>query len=271
MASDDLIAAYLIELRMSLGSLGDKEMVLEEAADHLSESVEHLIAQGVAPAEAMSLALARFGSASLITKVCKTESRKGAAVSTTFTRRAGLAAALAPFLLLFGAGGNAYFESNDGFNGQLHGLAVVCVVVGVVAFILGMFGLGVRHRGLGRFGKAALILMMLSPFLAAPFTWGAGGVFLLLTGVAVTLLAIGMLRAGALPVIPVVILGLAPLMGIGFYAAGALTGGNPIDEHTWFFALPIGLMVGAMGWLGWYQWNEPALDRPAGSAPLASA
>lgn len=60
-------------------------------------------------------------------------------------------------------------------------------------------------------------------------------------------------------------------MGIAFYAAGALTGGNPIDEQTWLFAFPIGLMVGAMGWLGWYQWNEPALDRPVDPAPLASA
>lgn len=164
----------------------------------------------MAPAEAEGLALARYGSASLITKVCKTESPQGAAESTTFTRRAGLSAAVAPFLLLLGAWGNAYFESNDGFNGQLHGLAVVCVVVGVCAFILGMFGLGVRHRGLGRFGKAAFILMLLSPFLAAPFTYGAGAAFLVVIGVAVTLLAIGMLRAGALPVIPVVLLGLAP-------------------------------------------------------------
>lgn len=271
MAGYDLIAAYLTELRMSLGSFADAAMVLEEAEDHLSESVEHLVAQGLAPAEAEGLALARFGSASLVTKVCKTESRKGAAVSTTFTRRAGLAAALAPVLLLFGAWGNAYFESNDGFNGQLHGLAVFCVVAGVFAFILGMIGLGVRHRGLGRFGKAAFILLLLSPFISAPFTWGAGGVFLLVIGVAVTLLAVGMLRAGALPVVPVVILGLAPLAGVAFFAVGELTGGDPTGDQTWFFAVPLALMVGAMGWLGWYQWNEPALDRPAGSAPLASA
>lgn len=271
MAGHDLIAAYLTELRVSLGSTADAARILEEADDHLAESVERLVAQGVAPVEAEGLALARFGSASLVTKVCKTESRKGAAVSTTFTRRAGLAAAIAPVLLLFGAWGNAYFESNDGLNGQLHGLAVISVVTGVSAFIFGMVGLGARHRGLGRFGKAAFILMLLSPFVSAPFGWGAGAVFLLVLGVAVSLLAIGMLRAGALPVIPVVILGVAPLVGITFYVIGELMGGDPTDEQAWFFALPLVLMVGAMGWLGWYQRNEPALDRPTGPAPLTSA
>lgn len=68
-----------------------------------------------------------------------------------------------------------------------------------------------------------------------------------------------------------VVLGLAPLVGIMFYVVGELTGGDPTGDQTWFIAVPLTLMVGAMGWLGWYQWNEPALDRPGDSAPLASA
>ena len=34
---------------------------------------------------------------------------------------------------------------------------------------------------------------------------------------------------------------------------------------------PLLLTLFATSWLGWYQWNEPALDRPTGSSPLATA
>ena len=111
MAGYDLIDAYLSELRVSLGSFAAADTVLEEAEDHLLEAVEHLEVAGLSCRDAQVQALARFGSAALVSKVCVTESRKGAAVSTTFTRRAGLIATTTPLLLLLGLAGNQIFSS----------------------------------------------------------------------------------------------------------------------------------------------------------------
>lgn len=167
MADYELIDAYLGELRSSLGTFDDATAVFEETEDHLFEAVSHLEAAGMARQDAQALALARYGSAAFVARVCMTESRKGAAVSTTFTRRAGIAAAITPLLLVLGIIGNTVFwGENQGLGGTLHGASSgLLLPLGLSCFLLGLLGLRARHRGLGRLGTAALVLVIATPFL----------------------------------------------------------------------------------------------------------
>lgn len=269
MAGYDLIHAYLNELRVSLGSFAATETVLEEAEDHLLEAVEHLEVAGLSCRDAQVQALARFGSAPLVSNVCINETRKGAAVSTTFTRRAGLIATATPFFLLLGLSGNQVFRHDKhGIRGTLHGMSSGLVLpLGLIALLIALLGLRARHRGLGRMGTAAFVTVIAAPFIAAPFGWGAGAVALLVLGIAVILLGIGMLRAGVLPVAPLVLLVAGPvLMWLTFFLVVSTDSNN-----DWVMFTPLLFVLFATSWLGWYQWNEPALDRPTGSNPLASA
>jgi hypothetical protein len=269
MARHELVDAYLSELRVSLGTFATATSVLEEAEDHLIESVEHLEARGLTRRDAEVQALARYGSAALVSKVCIVESRKGAAVSTTFTRRAGLIAATMPLLLILGLSGNQiFYHDKQGIRGTLHGMSAGLILpLALCAFLIGLFGLRARHRGLGRWGTAAIVTVVAAPFVAAPFGWGAGFVALLVLGLAVILLGIGMLRAGVLPVTPIVLLMAGPVLMMLFTAVVVTTDFN--DDWV-MFPPPLILTLVGTTWLGWYQWNEPALDG-RGSNPLATA
>ena len=269
MAGYDLISAYLSELRVSLGSFATADAVLEEAEDHLLESAEHLEVAGLSCRDAQVQSLARFGSAALVSKVCVTESRKGAAVSTTFTRRAGLIATTTPLLVLLGLCGNQiFYQDKQGIRGTLHGMSSGFVLpLGLCAFLIGLLGLRARHRGLGRLGTAAFVTVVAAPFIAAPFGWGAGLVAVLVLGVAVILLGIGMLRAGVLPVVPLVLFVAGPALMVFMMFVVVST----ISYDDWVLYAPLLLTLIATSWLGWYQWHEPALDRPTGSKPLATA
>lgn len=269
MAGYELIDAYLSELRASLGSSAATDALLEEAEDHLLESVERLQVAGRSRCDAQVQALARFGSAALVSKVCITESRKGAAVSTTFTRRAGLVATVTPFLLLLGLIGNqAFLHDKQGVRGTLHGVSSGLILpLALIAFLIALLGLRARHRGLGRMGTAALVVVLATPFIAAPFGWGAGGVALLVLGAAVVLLGIGMLRAGVLPVVPLVLFVTGPVLMWLITLLVVLTD----SSNDWVMFTPLLLSLFGTSWLGWYQWNEPALDRPTGGAPVATS
>lgn len=269
MAGHDLIDAYLRELRVNLGSFEAAGTVLEEAEDHLRQAVENLELVGLDRHNAQTRALARFGSAALVAKVCIVESRKGAAMSTNFTRRAGLVAAFSPFLVLLGTWGNHIFRGDkEGVRGTLHGASFgLLLPLGVCAFLIGLLGLRARHRGLGRFGTAALATVVAAPFIAIPFGWGAGMVATLVLGAAVILLGIGMLRAGVLPVTPLVLFVAGPaLMTVIAFAVVP-----QVENANWLAFVPLLSTAVATSWLGWYQWKEPALDRPTSSRPVAGA
>jgi hypothetical protein len=65
MGADELIDAYLYELRSALHASGDeRDRVVAEVEDHLWESWERFVAAGVESHEAARLAIARFGAAS---------------------------------------------------------------------------------------------------------------------------------------------------------------------------------------------------------------
>src|SRR6185436_910407 len=104
-AGDDLITAYLRELRASVAHLRDADDMVAEAEDHLRETVERL-RDDRSEAEAAAEAIARFGSAGYVAKVCTSEAKRGAAVPTRRTCIAGLSLFLAPVLLIVGTIGN---------------------------------------------------------------------------------------------------------------------------------------------------------------------
>src|SRR5438093_1608263 len=129
MADDGLIAAYLRELRSSVARLADADDIVAEAEDHLLEAVERLTAAGRSSVEAEAEAIGRFGSAALVARICVVQAKQGAAVPTTRTRQAGLAAVLAPLLLAFGQWGNVRIDRGAG-----HGVAVAMLTLSFPAF-----------------------------------------------------------------------------------------------------------------------------------------
>lgn len=264
MAEPGLIEAYLNELRFSLAKLADRDDLVDEVADHLYTARERLVRKGVAMAEAESQALGQFGSAALVSKVYAEEEKRGGAVSTTTTRRAGLAALAAAPLVAIGQAGNELVP-----RGFVHGVALVTLTAGIAAFVYALWGLRRRHGGLGRLGQVTFWWFVASPFIAAPFLWGAPFAlavqWLFISG----LLGSAMLSARILPrpavamftVWPVAM----PFVVLAMSAAG-------YDIGAWFLTFFAPIAVGLM-WLGWSMWNEPALDvgDRSGRLPMAPA
>jgi hypothetical protein len=263
-AGDGLIAAYLTELRYSVARLPDADDIVAEAEDHLLEAVERL-SDGRTPHEAEAEALARFGSASLVARICITESKRGAAVPTTRTRHAGLALLAAPILALVGEIGN---EATDN-KGGLHGFAVFVLTLSVPALFFGLWGLRRRNGGLGPVGLAALILAFVSPVLSHAAGWGAIVAFAALMAFAICVLAVEMIRAQILPVVPLVLL-LAGTVAVFVMTLLALLVEPVGDVWIELVAVASTPVIVAIFWLGWFMWREPAVDR-VGTGPLATA
>lgn len=258
MADDGLIAAYLRELRFSVARLTDADDIVAEAEDHLLEVAERLMASGHDASDAESEAIARFGSAALIARICITQARQGASVPTTRTRQAGLVAVLAPFLLVFGQVGNAATD-----RGPVHGVAVAILGFSFPAFAFGLWGLRVRHGGLGQLGRAALLLVLIAPpvsLLAAG--WGAPFVFIPMVAVAQLVFAVEMLRASVLPVTPLALFAAGGAAALAeMVVAGVVTAADGDAGHlTYLLSLPLGLTAVGFAWLGWCLWCEPAAD-----------
>lgn len=252
MAEPGLIAAYLTELRFSVSRLPDADDIVAEADDHLHTVAERLVSTtGCSPVDAEAQALARFGSASLVARLHVEEAKRGGAVSTRTSRRAGVAAMAAPVVFAVGQLGNETIDRGTG-----HGVAVGLMLVAVAAFAYGLWGLRARHGGLGNWGRAAFWLFVASPVLAAPFGWGAGVALVVVQLLVVALLGVGMLEARVLPPVPVAMFSLSAPATVVMAAALTAFG---IDAAPY---APLGILVCLLGymWLGWAMWREPALD-----------
>lgn len=271
MAEARLITAYLAELHHDIRRLADADEIAAEVEDHLLEARDAFQRRGLDPLAAELQALAQFGTPSLVSQAMLTESRKGAAVATTFTRRAGLAAMLLPALALIGA---VLFDVGAD-KSLTRNIGIVLFIVTLPLFVVVVLGLWRRHRdALGAWGAASMILFVASPVLAAPFGWGAGAAFAIIVSVAAALLAIGMLRAGVLPRLPVALFGFAGVIGIVGTAVADALGLNAPDSVAFGFlpaVLGITVVGVGLGWLGWVMWHEDALDASSGPAPLATA
>jgi hypothetical protein len=258
-----LIRAYIDELRVSLGTLEDLEDVLAEVRDHLEQSADSHVRNGASRQEAELRALAQFGSAGLVARVFSEEAKRGGAVSTTFTRRAGLAAMAAPPLMIGGAAvANA---SNSTQPGSALGIAASVAAVGM--FVLALVGLRARHGGLGTLGRVAFWLAVLAVPIALPFSWAGLVVLAVELGVVVALYGIAMLRAAILPRVAVSLFAFtwpawAPVAWLLTLAG---------EDANKYAAIPLLVTLGALMWLGLAMWREPALDARHTGGPLATA
>lgn len=263
MADDGLIAAYLRELDYSVAQLPDRADIVAEAEDHLCEGADRLSAGGRSRIEAEAEAVARFGSATLVARICVIEAKRGASVPTTRTRAAGLAALFTPFLLVFGQYINLTVD-----RGFLHGIGVAMLTAAIPAFVFVLWGLRARHGGLGQLGKLAMVAAVMSPFLS--FVAGYFGLFVAigLLALSVVVLVIEMLRANVLPVVPLVLLAAGPVGVLTLVGSITATGGDA--GNVW--AYPMLFTVVGYVWLGWYLFREPAVDAPRRPhGPLATA
>ena len=258
MAGDDLIAAYLRELRVSVAHLRDADDMVAEAEDHLRETAERL-RDGRTDAEAAAEAIARFGSAPYVAKVCTVESKRGAAVPTLRTRVAGLSLFLAPVLLIGGTIGN--YSTGKTF---VHGVWVFLSALSLPALLFGLWGLRKRHGGLGRAGLIAFVAAVVAWPVAMPFAYFGLVVFPVLLGLAVLVFAVEMLRARILPVMPLVLLAASPVLVL------ALLPVSRVVMNDWYLlGAALAPVVVALMWLGWVMWREPAVDR-RGVGPLVA-
>ena len=253
MADDGLIAAYLRELAYSVAELSDAADIVAEAEDHLLETVHRLTEAGLGHTDAEAEAVARFGSAALVSRICVIEAKRGAAVPTIRTRAAGLAALLTPAMLIVGQSLNVSVD-----RGVVHGIGVSLLVAAIGAFVFALWGLRERHGGLGRIGRIAVTAAVISPFLT--FVAGYAGVFVAMgvLGLAVVALVVEMLRANVLPVVALVLVAAGPVLALAVALAVTAVGGDAGD--FWYYPM----LLTAVGylWLGVYLWREPAVDRP---------
>ena len=270
MAESRLIEAYLTELRYSVAKLDDAAEIVEEVGDHLYTALEALTKEGVDVANAESQALGQFGSAALVSRVFNEEAKRGGAVSTTLTRRAGLAAIASVPLITLGQFGNEV--TRQGFmdnNPVVHGASLVVLSAGLAAFVAGLWGIRRRHGGMGGTGRFLFWWFVASPFIAAPFLWGAPFVLAVEWLFIITLLGAAMTRARILPLPAVALFTFWPLT-----ALLVISGMTALDRDAgpWFLTLLVPIAVGLM-WLGWAMWREPALDVRSGNsgAPFAAA
>lgn len=253
-AQHRLIDAYLVELRHSVRALADADDIVDEAADHLIEAAERY---------GELEALARFGTPNLVAATFHKEAGKGAAVPTTFTKRAGLIAALSPVLLVLGAIGNAATG-----RGPAHGGAVLVEVAALPAVLIGIWGLSRRHGGLGLLGRLAVYAIFAGIPLAVVMPWMGIAFIGVLWTIAFALLGVAMLRAALMPRLPVALFGFSALATIAAAAVVTALG----RDAGFFWVAPLGLQFAGFVWLGWLMWREDVLATPGpGSPPWASA
>jgi hypothetical protein len=253
-ADHRLVQAYLVELRHSLAGIhtDDAEEIIAEVEDHLWEAAARY---------GELEALARFGTPNLVAATFHSEARKGAAVPTTFTKRAGLIAALSPLFLALGAWAN---ELTD--RGFAHGVAVLFEVMAFPAVILGILGLRARHGGLGLLGRIGFWAFAAGPVFSIWIPWAGIVITGGLWAFAFTLLGTAMLRAGVLPRPAIVLFGFSAA-GSVLVAAFVTMAGRDFGDG-WF--VPLVLQFAGFTWLGWAMWREEVLATP-GTGPWASA
>lgn len=263
MAESRLIDAYLRELRNSLGDLVDIDDVMAEVADHLQQSVGEFMRAGANRQDAESRALVGFGSPQVVARVYAEEAKRGDAVSTTLTRRAGLAAMLAPPLMIAGAAvADAANATQPG-----SGLGVAAALAATAMFVFALVGLRARHGGLGVLGRVAFWIAILAVPIALPFSWSGMVVLAVALGVVVALYGIAMLRAAILPPVPVALFAFT-WPGWGPIAWAITETGGDANKYA---VMPVLVTLGALMWLGRVMWREPALDARATSGPFETA
>lgn len=263
MAERDLIDQYLADLRRHIRWRSDVDDVIDEAQDHLRETVAALRAAGVDEVEAQRRTLTRFGDPVVIHRIFSVTPSGRVALPTAFTRAAGAVAFLAG-LLWVAAVGVKWWESGlfvPWTHEQFVAFSIVVLAAGVASLIV-LAGMLARNGwpnptaaislGLGAIGITTLAV--------AAWMWAIVGMFL---GVAF-LLAIQAL-ASMQERLRWLSWATAGGWFAGFMVAAILssTGLGPADEWGDYpMAVAVGFTVAAFGMvigmvrLGWWLTTE---------------
>lgn len=243
MAGDDLIERYLDDLHQRVATWHPRpDDVVAEAADHLGERVDTLVAAGRPHPEAVAEALRRYGSADHVAAAHLRSARRPA-VPTELTRTAGLMAVIA------GAGWVALPVLAgllpDGAPPLWFVLASVFHVT-VAATVVAGIGLWQRHGGLGPLGWVAVVPAVLAvPFVL--FVWPVPA-WVVLLGAATAVFGLAVLRRGVAPRAPTA----AMTVGLGV-AAAAVVGAelfvDPGSEDFAFAASPSAMVAMVTGFV----------------------
>lgn len=250
MATYDLIAAYLVDLRGALRWHPQVDDLVTEAADHLVESTVRLESAGYDRSTAQSVALERYGDPIAVARAFASAKTGGGTMPTKTTRSAGAAAlwaaagwlglamAVFPYLAV------AMWGPRGGWAGAW---VVMIALAGASTAATLVFLNGLLLRGGGSYsgpayvsmglGLAALVLL-----LSATWAWMFGAVLLAIacglavrrvhtahagTGPADWLLAVGW-PVGCIVFLVLETLGFGPVSDFGSYpwanAAGFLVG-----------------------------------------------
>jgi hypothetical protein len=248
-AGDDLIASYARELSDRLG--GRAGTIAAEAFDHLLESVDERIRQGVDRTTAERGAIAAFGSPS---RVAASYVAGSAGLPTRFTRTAGWAALMAAGLV---AGGVAtivwaniveWSQPWDALPRTLWSIGNLAIMAGVMLSAVGAAGLLRRQGRVSGWPLAAVTLLAVAA-VAALVAWF---VWLWVTALALgaLILTARLLRADLAPRGAVIRTGLGPLLAVAilwFVVAPHSIGADVLDSDLVRVSVGLGLMIWASG------------------------
>lgn len=273
MARTSLIEAYLEQLAEQLPRTAHVEDVIAEVEDHLQAIVAAHLSLGLSEEAAAHHALGSFGSADLVARAFAQQRGDTAAMPTTFTTSAGLAAMLGGLILGICLSLASFTTLDVGSTSPWY--PPVALGGGVLTAI-GLLGIDVRHRA--RYGAIGPIARLLVPvglvgLFFSVMTWFAPGWVVFMAAIILGLLGLGIevWRGG------VVARGAVALTGVGIAGIPLATLFGIDTTTTWTtgaIAGTVGAAVLAAGllWLGHGLWRERAVyGTSRGGRPTATA
>ena len=266
MAEHTLIDRYVSELGHEMKWARNAEEILEEVVDHLLEAVAVHARRGLDLVAAQRHALAEFGDPKLVGRAFASTTTGGIAVSTMFTRRAGVALTISSFLWLV-AIGLFYWSDVLERTRPWEGVPLAVFLAGTVTLMTagamltaGVLGLNRRHGGtLGLAGRLALWIAVFTAL--AGFASWAWFVWLTALGVGAVILAVALYRAEIAPAASAI------LFGIGGAGAAVTawwfqltTAEVDLGEGAFAVAVFVSLAAYSLGLFllgGWLRSEEP--------------
>lgn len=287
MANYALIDGYLESLRSSIRWRRDLDDVIAEVEDHLISATERFEARGTERVAAQQRTLDEFGDPKVLAVAFASTPTGGVAVPTTFTKSAGQLAILSAVAWIIGliavavSAGLPDATRTDPTRFVADGQTVAWMIgafsllAGGVLMVVAMLGLYRRHGSLGILGIGGLAITAIGvPILLVLWAYA---LWMTVIGLGVLLFAISLLRRDLTPRLWTIIWGGGMAAGAStWYILRWLEAGNP-DQWGDYplavgFALPIGVVIMAVGLAGVGQWlrsEEPADLTP--SEPLTTA
>lgn len=225
----DLIHDYVETLRWSLRRHRDVDRLAEEVEDHLRTSARRWRDLGWDASAAEQHALASFGDADALALSYVHERRRGLAVPTPETRRAGLllvaggGAWLIGLVALMVSGVVSRGRPWEGTPQVVYAAGAWTLLLGGIVLWIGLLGVLRRHGGGGPLAVGALVALAVGGLGAfAPwfvYLWipalACGGV----------LLSVWLWRRGHAPARPSLLVGAGPAIGLAVIAATIATVG----------------------------------------------